>query len=202
MTPSGSVARPVRILAVAGSLRRHSHNQALLRAAAELAPENVDVFVYEGLDTVPVFNEDLENAPLDPPGVVGLRRELARSDALLIATPEYNQAAPGVVKNLIDWLSRGEGDEGLTGLPVAVTGATTGPWGTRIAQTMVRQMLVSVQAAVLSRPTLFVADVTSLLDGAGELADPETRARLRDLVTSLAEWARLVGTRTLSADVP
>lgn len=184
---AASEDRPVRILGVAGSLRRDSHNRAMLRAASRLAPEGVTVEVYDGLETVPVFNEDLEADP--PSGVIALRRALARSDGLLIATPEYNQSVPGVVKNMIDWLSR---EEALSGLPVAVIGASTGPWGTRIAQTSLRQMLLSVQAVVMSDPTLFVPQVEALLGDDGELGDPETSRRLQGVVTAFADWIRRV----------
>lgn len=185
---SGGRDRPVRILAVAGSLRRDSHNRALLRAAARLISDPVTVEVFDGLDLVPVFNEDLEGDSHEVPGVDALRRALRRSDGLLIATPEYNQSVPGVTKNMIDWLSRGDG---LSGRPVAVIGASTGPWGTRIAQTILRQMLLSVQAAVMPHPTLFVPDVESLLDSEGELADPQTAKRLQLVVSSFVDWIRL-----------
>jgi chromate reductase len=181
--------RPVRILAIAGSLRRSSHNRSILRAAARVAPESVTVEVYDGLETVPVFNEDLEGPPHHPSGVDYLRRQLLKSDGLLIATPEYNQSVPGPVKNMIDWLSR---SESLAGLPVAVIGASTGPWGTRIAQTLLRQMLLSVQTVVMSHPTLFIPNVESLLDAEGELVDPATCQRLGQVVASFADWIRLV----------
>ena len=184
---SVSEGSPVRILGIAGSLRRDSHNRAMLRAASRLAPDGVTVTVYDGLELVPVFNEDLEADP--PPGVISLRHALARSDGLLLATPEYNQSVPGVVKNLIDWLSR---EDAFSGLPVAVIGASTGPWGTRIAQTSLRQMLLSVQAVVMSDPTLFVPQVETLLDDDGELVDPQTSRRLERLVSSFADWIRRV----------
>ncbi|HSJ85180.1 MAG TPA: NADPH-dependent FMN reductase [Acidimicrobiia bacterium] len=188
MIESGSDGqRPVRILGIAGSLRRDSHNRAMLRAAARLAPDGVTVEVYDGLETVPVFNEDLEAEP--PPGVVSLRQALRQADGLLVATPEYNQSVPGVVKNIIDWLSR---EDGLSGLPVAVIGASSGPWGTRIAQTLLRQMLLSVQTVVMSDPTLFVPQVEALLDDDGELVDPQASRRLERVVSSFADWIRLV----------
>jgi len=182
----------VRILAIPGSLRRDSHNRVLLRAAAQLAPDGVTVTVYEGLESVPVFNEDLEGNDHEPRGVIDLRQALARSDGLLIATPEYNQSVPGVVKNTIDWLTRGGPGPGLAGHPVAVTGASTGPWGTRIAQTLLRQMLLSVEAYVMPHPTLFIPRVESLLDVNGDLADPETRHRLQALVAAFSVWISMV----------
>lgn len=193
---NASEGRPVRILAIAGSLRRDSHNRTMLRAASRLAPDGVTVTVYDGLETVPVFNEDLEADP--PPGVVSLRHALARSDGLLLSTPEYNQSVPGVVKNMIDWLSR---EEAFSGLPVAVIGASTGPWGTRIAQTSLRQMLLSVQAAVMSDPTLFVSHVEALLDDDGELVDPQTSRRLERVVSSFADWIRRVAPADSGAEL-
>ncbi|MGA9597963.1 MAG: NAD(P)H-dependent oxidoreductase [Acidimicrobiia bacterium] len=182
----------VSVLAVAGSLRRGSHNRAVLEAAAQIAPAGVEVTIFDRLEAVPVFNEDLENAPDDQSGVLKLRHAMAAADGLLISTPEYNQSVPGVLKNMIDWLSRGAPDEGLRGKPVAVAGATTGPWGTRISQTVLRQMLHSTQALVLPAPTLYIAQVGLLLDDDGRLVDQETLDRLGDLMSSFAAWIRLV----------
>jgi chromate reductase len=189
---------PVSILAVAGSLRKDSYNRAVLRAAAELAPPTATITVYDGLDTVPMFNQDLEYAPDDPPGVRRLRDALAGCDGMLIATPEYNQSTPGVVKNMIDWLTRGEPHQSLAGRPVAITGATTGPWGTRISQTLLRQMLHSVQALVMPAPTLFIPRVESLFDDEGRLIDDATRSGLEELVVSFVDWIHLVGTRRVA----
>lgn len=178
-----------QILALAGSLRDGSHNRSLLRAAARLAPDPVSVEVYDGLGAIPLFNEDLEGPEELPAGVVSLRRAMGRSDGLLIATPEYNQSVPGVVKNVIDWLSRGDG---LAGVPVAVMGASTGPWGTRIAQTLLRQMLLSVGAMVMPTPMLFVPHVESLIGPDGELIDRPTLRRVEHVVSSFSEWVGLL----------
>lgn len=182
--------RITRITAIPGSLRRESYNRSLAETAAELAPPGMSVTVYGSLDTVPVFNEDLEQPP--PPGVLRLRKTVASSDGLLIATPEYNQSVPGVVKNMIDWLSRSDGPGGLAGKPVAVTGVTTGPWGTRIAQTLLRQMLASTQAVVLPQPTLFLRDAETLFGADRGLTDATTRHRLHELLVSFDQWIRLV----------
>ncbi len=181
--------RIIRITAIPGSLRRDSYNRSLAAVAATLAPAGMSVTVYDSLGTVPVFNEDLENPP--PLGVARLREAVAASDGLLFVTPEYNQSVPGVVKNAIDWLSRSDGPEGLTGKPVAVTGATTGPWGTRIAQTQLRQILTSTQALVLPQPTLFLRDAEALFDDR-QLTDETTRRRLNELLVSFREWIRVL----------
>jgi chromate reductase len=100
----------VRILGIAGSLRRGSYNQAALRAAKFLVPENSEIDLFQ-LDGIPMFNEDDEKHP--PSSVLELKKRIRRADALLIVTPEYNYSIPGVLKNAIDWACRPHGDERL-----------------------------------------------------------------------------------------
>ncbi|MDH3306853.1 MAG: NAD(P)H-dependent oxidoreductase [Acidimicrobiia bacterium] len=180
--PTGD--RQLSVLAFPGSLRAGSYNRALLHAAAALAPDRMTIDVYDGLIDIPLFNADFEDP--EPTGVTALRNALAGVDGVLISTPEYNQSVPGVLKNVIDWLSRQR--PGLGGVPVAVTGVTTGPWGTRLAQTQLRQMLGSVQALVMTHPLLYLKGATDLFDGAGELTDESTADRLSRLLIAFGNW--------------
>jgi chromate reductase len=180
--------RTLRVLAIPGSLRKNSYNRSLLEAAADLTPPGMSIAVYDSLDTVPVFNEDWEHPTL--PSVARLRQAVASSDGLLIATPEYNQSVPGVVKNMIDWLSRSQEGDGIEGKPVAVTGVTTGTWGTRIAQTYLRQMLISTHALVLPQPTLFFQEAARLFNEDRTLADQGAAERLHQLLVSFDGWIR------------
>jgi chromate reductase len=112
-----------RILAISGSLRSASNNTALLRAAAALAPEGVDVELFEGLEQIPPYNEDHDNDDV-PAEVAGLREEIGAADAVLFSTPEYDGAMPGQLKQVVDWASRPHGQaSSVWGKPVAVTGA-------------------------------------------------------------------------------
>ena len=183
------MTHPLRIVGLAGSLRADSHNRALLRAAARLTGPGVELRPFEGLKEVPVFDEDLESDT--PPAVASLRRAVEEADAVLFATPEYNQSVPGATKNLVDWLSRG--GPGLADKPVAIIGASTGPWGTRIAQSQLRHILLAVGALVMPGPALFVPHVAARFDERGELGDAELAARLADVVAALADWARRLG---------
>jgi NAD(P)H-dependent FMN reductase len=90
----------IRILGIAGSFRRGSWNQAALRAAKLLAPENCEIDIFQ-LDQIPMFNQEDEKCP--PSSVVELKKRIRRADAVLILTPEYNYSIPGVLKNAIDW---------------------------------------------------------------------------------------------------
>jgi chromate reductase len=175
---------PRSVLAIAGSLRSGSYNRRLLEAAAGCAPDGMSLVVYGDLATIPPFDEDLESDT--PPSVRQLRERVRSADGVLIATPEYNQSLPGVLKNAIDWLSRG--DEVLAGKPVAVIGATPGRWGTRLAQSALRHVLYATEALVLPRPSLFVREAAPLFDAAGRLTDGPTRDALRTLLEAFGAW--------------
>jgi chromate reductase, NAD(P)H dehydrogenase (quinone) len=186
--------RPLRILCLAGSLRRASWNRCLVQAAASLAPVGTSADIYDALATVPLFDEDLERAEPDgPAGVRALRAAIAAADGLLIATPEYNHALPGVLKNALDWLSR-ESPQGevLAERPVAVLGASSGPWGTRLAQASLRQVLHTCGALVMPSPTLFMAHAAQHFDAQGVLADAAARASLQRLMGAFAGWIHRV----------
>jgi chromate reductase, NAD(P)H dehydrogenase (quinone) len=187
-----NTTRQRHVLAVAGSLRRDSINLALLRAAAQLAPACLAVTVFDRLATVPLFNEDVEARGL-PPGVKAFREEVAAADGLLISTPEYNHSMPGVLKNAIDWLSRPAPDTVLVGKPVAVVGATTGYWGTRLAQAALRQVLFSTQSLVLQRPGFSARNARDLFDADGQLIDVATTEALRSVMQDFSAWIDLVG---------
>ena len=177
------------ILALPGSLRKGSFNRLLLMAAAECAPAGMEISIYGDLGAVPLFNEDVDRATNGgPDGVSRLREKVSSADGLLIATPEYNQSVPGVLKNAVDWLSRPAPEEVLVGKPIAIMGATSGRWGTRLAQSHLRHVLYAAESLVLPAPALFVRDAADLFDASGRLTDPSTRASLTKLLASFADW--------------
>lgn len=96
---------PVQLLALSGSLRSKSSNTELLRAAAALAPDDVDVVLFDGIGELPHFNPDLEEAL--PPSVADFRARVAAASGLLISCPEYAHGVPGSFKNVLDWLVGG-----------------------------------------------------------------------------------------------
>jgi chromate reductase, NAD(P)H dehydrogenase (quinone) len=184
------LVRPIHILCLPGSLRRASWNRRLLQAASASAPAGVSMKLYNALAAVPLFDEDREQAEPDgPPGVRALRTAIAAADGVLIATPEYNQSLPGVLKNTLDWLSR-ESPQGevLADRPVAVLGASSGPWGTRLAQASLRQVLHTCGALVMPAPTIYVARAAEHFDAHGELIHEATRAALDRFMAGFAGW--------------
>ncbi len=187
-----------RVLAVPGSLRRASINRSLAVAAAQVAPVGMAVDVYDRLGEVPLFNADLEGLESDPRGVVAIRRAVDDADGVLIATPEYNGSVPGVVKNLLDWLSRSPVGS-LKGKPTAVIGATPGRWGTRGAQRALAEMLVQVGAHQMNSNRLFVPSASSAFED-GELVDERVRKGLSETMVGFGRWIDFVRAGTESWD--
>ncbi len=176
----------MRVLAISGSLRAASHNTALLRAAAGLAPEGVEVELYQGLDRLPPYNEDHDTN--DPaPEVAELRRQITEADAVLISTPEYNGTLPGQLKHAVDWASRPYGKaSSLWGKPVAVIGASVTDYGALWAQDHLRKALGIAGARVLEAE-LPVGKAQDRFNADGELLDFETAERLAEIVSELVQ---------------
>src|SRR5512132_727349 len=145
---------PIRILGIAGSLRRGSYNRAALRAATELAPKGVTVETLE-LGGIPPFDQDEERNP--PAKVTELKRRMREANAILFVTPEYNWSVSGVLKNAIDWASRPHGDSACNGKPAAIMGASTGAIGTARAQNHLRQILVYLNMFPINQPEVLIS---------------------------------------------
>jgi chromate reductase, NAD(P)H dehydrogenase (quinone) len=182
--------KPFRILALAGSLRQGSYNRGLLRAAEELAPEWVEVQFFD-IGTLPFFNEDLEAAG-DPEAVRNFKEAIHNANAVLIATPEYNGAVPGVLANAIDWASRPTGHSVLRNKPVAVMGAVLGRSGSANAQAALRGVLSRIGAVVVPDPQVLVPNASRLFDEQVNVRDEDTREEIRQLVEAVANWCRRV----------
>ena len=177
----------MRILGIAGSVRRESHTRKLLRAAGDVLPPGAELVEWEGLASLPIFDQDLES---DPPATVSeLLAAIDEADALLIATPEYNASLPGGLKNALDWASRPFPDNVLRDKPSVVVGASTGLFGAVWAQAEVRKVLKASGADVVENE-LPVGMADSAFTHDGSLADPELSARLADLLGDLTREVR------------
>ncbi|WP_323010993.1 NADPH-dependent FMN reductase [Paracoccus sp. (in: a-proteobacteria)] len=173
------------ILGLSGSLRRASFNTGLLRAAADLAPEGVQIQI-GSIREVPLYDGDLETASGLPDPVRVLQSQLAAADALLLVTPEYNNGVPGVFKNAIDWMSRGDGLAMFVGKPVAVIGASPGGFGTILSQSHWLPVLRTLKAALWTEGRLMVSRAGSVFDDQSNLTDDKTRTQLRDFLRGFA----------------
>lgn len=172
----------MRILAISGSLRDDSHNTELLRAAAAIAPEGVELEFFDGLKDVPPYDAD-DDVPGDQPFAVGrFKGALREADAVLISTPEYNSSIPGVLKNALDWASRPLVESPVRNKPVAVLSSSTGMFGGVWAAAETRKVLGALGARTLD-DTVSVPKADQRL---AEGVDATLRDELRTVVSALA----------------
>ena len=188
-----------RILVFAGSARKDSLNKKLARVAAEAARAAGGEATFVDLDDypAPLYHGDLEDAEGMPPNARKLRALFMSHDALLIASPENNQSISALLKNVIDWLSRGVDDgkgdnSGLApwrGKAAGIMTATPGPYGGVRHLFHLRQVLAGLGVLVMpSQVQLARAD--QAFDAAGALTDERARKALASLARELVEIAR------------
>ena len=177
------------IIGLSGSLRRESFNSMLLRAASQLAPAGTTIEI-ASIRGIPLYDGDVEAAEGIPAAVQELKTRITASDGLLIATPEYNNSIPGVLKNAIDWLSRPSEDiqNVFGGRPVAIIGATPGQVGTSLAQTAWLPVLRTLGTAPWFGGRLMLSNAASVFDGRGQLIDEKTRERLATFMNGFAAF--------------
>ena len=181
----------MKLLGIAGSLRPASYNRRLLDEAAQLLPEGVELVRFEHLREIPPFDEQDREASDAPAPVVELREAIREADGVLFATPEYNGSIPGAMKNLIDWVSRANGDlktgECFRGKIAAITTASPGAFGGIRCLAHLRDVLTILLVNTL--PTeIAVAKVGAMFDGdSDEITNDVMRGTLEDLGKSLAD---------------
>lgn len=178
----------IRVLGFAGSLRRKSYNRGLIRAAAELAPEGMEITIHD-LSGIPLYNADVE-AQGFPEAVEQFHSAIRNADALLIATPEYQTGVPGVLKNALDWAARPPRGAPIEGKPVAIMGATPGKWGTARAQLQLRHTLIYNANPMVLKPEVLVSEAADRFNEEGDLTHAATREFIGKLLQSLAELTR------------
>jgi chromate reductase len=175
----------IRILGIAGSLRRGSYNAAALRAVQELAPRGMKIETFD-IGPIPPYNED-ERSQGFPAAVEALRQAIKQADGVLFATPEYNYSVPGVLKNAIDWASRPP-EQPFENKPIALMSASPGSLGGARAQYHLRQCFVFLNGLVLNRPEVMISGAQGKFDAEGRLTDEATRAFLGTFLASFQAW--------------
>ncbi|MES2246497.1 MAG: NAD(P)H-dependent oxidoreductase [Pseudomonadota bacterium] len=176
----------VRIVGLCGSLRQRSYNMYALLECQRLLPEGMEMEIASLVD-IPMFNQDLCEAGF-PPTVIGLRDKIRTADGVLLVTPEYNFSVPAVLKNAIDWCSRGP-DQAFHEKPVAIVSAATGPLGGARVQYDLRRILTQLWAHVLPRPEIFIGNAASKFDEQGRLVDDATTRLLTEQLNTFRAWA-------------
>ena len=178
--------KPLRLLGLPGSLRKASHNRALLREIGAVLPDGVTLEMYERLGEIITFDPDV---PGDPDSVHHLKESIRAADGLVFATPEYNYSITGVLKNAIDWATRPLATSPLRHKPCGIVSASTGISGGMRAQYHLRQILVFTNTPAMNQPEVIIPRAQDrFVDGV--LPDESTRDLLRRFGVELATWVR------------
>src|ERR1700761_855811 len=163
----------MKIVAISGSLRKGSSNTAVLRAAATLAPEDVQITIFDGIANLPFFNPDLDGDEV-PAAVAAFRAIIGEADGLLISSPEYARGVAGVMKNALDWLV---GSDEFPGQPVALI--NTSPRATH-ALGALTLTLETMSANMIEDASITLPLLGTVNDAASIVANPDLAAPLRD----------------------
>ncbi|MEC0243688.1 NAD(P)H-dependent oxidoreductase [Paenibacillus dokdonensis] len=175
----------MKVVALVGSIRKESYNVKLAAYVKNKYKEQMDVEILN-LRDVPFYDQDIENDP--PAAVKELREKVAAADAVLWVTPEYNYSIPGVLKNVIDWLSRG--DRVMVGKPSIIMGASMGLMGSVRAQQHLRDILFSpgINSPLLPGNEVYVGIVHEKMDENGKIKDEATVLFLDSVINNFVKW--------------
>jgi chromate reductase len=179
----------MKVLGIAGSLRRGSYNRSLIAAAVQLAPAGMTIEPFD-LAGIPLYNGDVDTDDRRPDEVVRFKQAVADAGAVLIATPEYNHSVPGVLQNAIDWASRPGNNSPLKGKPAGILSASTGVLGGVRSQQQLKLVLMSTLAILMPHAGVVVGQAKEKFDASGALTHEPTRQFLASYLKDLEAWAK------------
>jgi chromate reductase len=174
------------VAVVVGSLRKESINRKAAAALARLAGDSLSLRMV-AIGDLPLYNEDVEKAGA-PAAWTRFRGEIARADAVLFVTPEYNRSVPGALKNAIDVGSRPYGQSAWAGKPAAVMTVSPGAIGGFGANHHLRQSLVFLDMPVMQQPEAYVGDGFHLFGEDGAIVKDGTEKFFQTFIDAFAEW--------------
>ncbi|MCA9642721.1 MAG: NAD(P)H-dependent oxidoreductase [Myxococcales bacterium] len=180
----------LKLVGLSGSLRKASHNTALLHtvqqrlAGGSLLGEPVDAeLTIIDYREVPFYDDDLGR----PASVEQLDAALRGADGVILATPEYNYGIPGVLKNAIDWASRPAYKSAFYQRPVGIVGASGGAIGTARAQGQLKQVLLGMASQVFPYPEFNLGGAGQRIQN-GELTDAASLEFLDKYLLAFTQW--------------
>ena len=178
-----STSRDVAV--IVGSLRKDSFNRKMAKAMIAMAPAALKLEIVE-IGQLPLYNQDFDPNP--PKEVTDFKQRIARCDAVLFVTPEYNRSVPGVLKNAIDCGSRPYGKSAWNGKPGAVMSVSPGAIGGFGANHALRQSLVFLNVPAMQQPEAYIGNASKLFDDKGGLANDDTRELVSKFLQAFAQW--------------
>jgi len=173
-------------IAISGSLRKESYNTMVLKATKKLVPVEVSIEQLSIAD-IPMYDFDLYEKVF-PESIEKICTSIKTADAVIIVTPEYNYSIPGVLKNVIDFLSR-HPLKPFDKKAVGIISASPSILGGVRAQYHLRQILVAVNAMTMNIPEVVITQVNTKFDKTGNLTDEKTIAFLKKFIDALTDFA-------------
>lgn len=172
--------KTIKLLGIAGSLRRASTNRGMLRAAQAAMPAEASLEIAD-LTDIPFYNQDTQGRPS---AVERVLAQIGAADGLVLASTEYNYSLAPALKNILDWASREPNNALLVGKPVAIMGAGGG-MGTSRAQYHLRQVCVYLDLQPLNKPEIFANAFAGAFDADGNLIDERLTKLIADQMLAL-----------------
>jgi chromate reductase len=180
----------LNVLVICGSLRKGSYNAALTRALPGLAPSEMKLITAPSIQSLPLYNSDIQEASGFPKPAEGLAAAIRAADGVLFVTPEYNWSMPGGLKNAIDWLSRMK-DQPFKEKPVAIQSCSQGPLGGARMQYHWRMSMTFLNAFIFGTPEIFVGNAASKFDKTTlELTDQPTKDIVQKQLAAFANFIK------------
>ena len=181
-----------RIAILVGSLRRDSINRKIARSMCAIRGDNLECSVVE-IGNLPLYNQDYDNSPDEPPAYAWFRERIAAADGILFCTPEYNRGVPGVLKNAVDVGSRPYGHSVWNGKPAAIISASPGNIGGFGANHQLRQACVFLNMPVMQQPEAYLGNVTDdSFDADGCLKDGPLKELVGKLAHAFHDWVDVI----------
>ena len=173
----------VRIGYIIGSTAEDSINQKLARVLVDQAPEQAEM-VHIPIRHLPLYHRDMDDD--FPQEMADYKQQVADVDGLLLVSPEHNQSFPAAVKNALDILTRPQGQNIVSGLPLGIAGTSPGRFGTINGQSQLRQFLPPLGVKVMGSPLMAVHATRETFTDDG--ADEQTTRRATSYMEALTEF--------------
>ena len=187
---------PFKVGYFVGSLSKRSINRTLSRALIRVAPSDLE-FTEISIKDLPLYNYDFD--PDYPPEGRALKDAIAKVDAVLFVSPEYNRSIPGPLKNAIDWASRPWGTNSFTRKPSGIIGASPGSIGTAVGQQSLRAVLAYCNSPLFNEIEAYINFKHEVFSDDGEISDESTATFLRDYMKAYRDFVQRVITVLPSA---
>lgn len=174
-----------KVLAFSASTRCESTNKKLVKEAARFAQDmGATVKLIDLKDyPMPFYDGDLEEAQGLPVAAQRLKELVKDANLVMIASPEYNGSYPALLKNVLDWLSRGEESSTFKDKTFLIMSTSPGPSGGGRGLVLVRSLLETLGGKVLPSQ-IALPQGYQAFDEAGHLKDEQWAKRLRQSVQS------------------